>query len=304
MENKNFIEWFSGFVDAEGCFHIKSKTMSNGNKRYYFEFVIKLHIDNVLLVKFIHETLGIGRIAIRSNSNSCTFEVGSEKDLRILIDLLDKCPLIGAKVLDFLSFKKAFFFYFDRPGLVTDEIIDAIEKIRNNHNTRRTDFKLPLDFKSSITDYKLLGLFEGDGSFVIQTQSLTPKFEIELTEVQKLLLNEIQKYLINYFLGLGLSLEQLEKAIKIQDLKAKGNSKATVRLTITGIDFLNNYFNVYLKKLQFFSDKSKDFEIFCTICESLFNKAHINNKEVKNSLLNLAKGMNNARYSTAKNLDE
>lgn len=300
MKNIKFTEWLVGFIDAEGCFHIKRKVMSNDNIRYYFEFVIKLHIDNVPLLKFVYETLDIGRIAIRPNSNSCTFEIGSEKDLRIFIGLLDKLPLMGSKYLDFLSFREAFFLYFDRPGLVTDVIIDAIENIRNNHNTRRTNFELPLDFKCIITDYKLLGLIEGDGSFIIRGQDLTPKFEIELTAVQKFLLKAIREFLINYFLQLGLSIDQLEKAIKIYDLKAKGNSKATVRLTISGINFIHNYFNVYLKRLHFYSDKSTDFETFCTVCESLFNKLHINNDKVKNDLLNLAKGMNNARYSTSK----
>ena len=63
---------------------------------------------------------------------------------------------------------------------------------------------------------------------------------------------------------------------------------------------MHSYFNVYLRGLQFFSSKSKDFQVFCTICDVLFKKLHINNDEVKKNLLILAKGMNNARYSTYK----
>lgn len=300
MKNIKFTEWLVGFIDAEGCFHIKRKVMSNNNIRYYFEFVIKLHIDNVPLLKFIFETLNIGRIAIRSNSSSCTFEIGSEKDLRIFIDLLDRLPLMGSKYLDFISFREAFFLYFDRPGLVTNDLIDKIENIRSNHNTRRTNFELPLDFKPIITDYKLLGLIEGDGSFIVRTQDLTPTFEIELTEVQRFLLEEIKEFLISYYLQLGVPRDKLEKVIKIYNLKAKGESKATVRLTISGINFLHNYFNVYLKRLYFYSDKLIDFNTFCIICESLYNKLHINNDKEKKNLLSLAKGMNNSRYSTYK----
>lgn len=89
--------------------------------------------------------------------------------------------------------------------------------------------------------------------------------------------------------------------IKVRDLRAKSNSKSTVRLEITGVYFLHNYFNVFLNKLKFFSNKRKDFEDFCLICKTLDRKAHINNKQVKDVLLKLAEGMNSARLSTFKN---
>jgi len=88
--------------------------------------------------------------------------------------------------------------------------------------------------------------------------------------------------------------------IKLRERKAKGNSKSTVRLEITGFDILHNYFNVFLSKLEFYSRKKEDFKTFCFICDKLFNKAHINNKEVKDFLLKLSEGMNGARLSTNK----
>lgn len=71
--------------------------MPNANIRYYFEFVIKLHIHHTPLLKTIRSTLGIGRIAIRDNANTCSFEVGSEKELRILISILENTTLMGAQ---------------------------------------------------------------------------------------------------------------------------------------------------------------------------------------------------------------
>lgn len=300
--NPNFIEWFAGFVDAEGCFHIKRKIMSNGKIRYYFEFTIKLHIDHEPLLRAIKITLDIGRIAVRSNSNSCSFEVGSEKELRILLGLLDKTTLMGTKYLDYISFSKAFFLYFDRSGLVTESLIAEIEKLRESHNTNRTEFGMPVEYNCVITDYKLLGLIEGDGSFIIQKKDLIPKFELELTSTQKPLLVAIQSYLIiNLGLDKSYQLSGRLPKIKVRDLQAKSNSKPTVRLEITGVDLLHNHFNVFLSKLKFFSDKRKDFEDFCLICKTLDRKAHINNKQVKDILLKLANGMNSARLSTSKN---
>jgi len=273
--------------------------MSNGKIRYYFEFTIKLHIDHEPLLTAIKNTLDIGRIAVRPNNNNCTFEVGSKEELRILINLLDKTTLMGAKYLDFISFRKAFFLYYDRPDLVTESLIMEIEKIRGNHNTNRSEFKMPVEYNCIITDYKLLGLIEGDGSFMIQKKDLTPKFELELTLAQKPLLVAIQSYLISN-LGLDESYQSSGKLpkIKIRDLQGRSNSKPTVRLEITGVNLLHNYFNVFLNKLNFFSDKRKDFEDFCLICKVLDRKAHINNKQVKDVLLKLAEGMNSARLST------
>lgn len=296
--NSSFIEWFVGFIDAEGCFHIKRKIMSNGKIRYYFEFGIKLHLDHEPLLRAIHKTLDIGWIALRSNSNTCSFEVGSEKDLRILINILDKTTLMGTKYLDYLSFRKAFFLYFDRPDTITESLIAEIEKIREGHNTKRIEFEMPIEYNRVITDYKLLGFIEGDGSFIIQKKGLTPKFELELTSSQKPLLVAIQAYLISNF-----GFDQSYKAsggLKIRDLGGKSNSKPTVRLEITGVDVLHNYFNMFLSKLKFFSLKVKDFEDFSFICKTLHRKAHINNIQVKDALLKLAEGMNSARLSTNK----
>lgn len=235
-----------------------------------------------------------------SKYNSCTFEVGAEKELRVLIDFLDKYPLIGDKFLDYLNFREVFFLYFDRPNLVSESLKTKIEEIRANHNTKRVSTTLPDGYKRVITDYKLLGFIEGDGSFFIQKKGLTPKFEIELTYTQKPLLMDIRAYLMS-----KLDFKPSSKdVIKIRDLKAKGNSKSTVRLEIVGIDFLHNYFNVYLSKLVFYSRKGEDFKTFCVICNKLFNKAHINNEEVTIWLLKLSEGMNGAKLSTNKHTDK
>lgn len=269
--------------------------MSNGNTRYSFEFIIKLHIDDENVLRTICLKLDIGRVVLRPTYNTCSFEVSSEKELRILIKILDEYQLMGDKYLDYLNFKQAFFLYFERSGLVTETLKTKIEELRANHNTKRVTTILPLNYKRTITDYKLLGLIEGEGSFFVQTQGLTPKFELELTSAQKPLLIDISEYLMTHVTD-----SYTKGGIKLRDCKAKGNSKPSVRLEITGVSLLNNFFNVYLSKLEFYSRKKEDFKTFCFICDKLYNKAHINNEEVKDLLLKLAKGMNGARLSTNK----
>lgn len=295
--SNEFLAWLVGFIDAEGCFYINRKTMSNGNIRYAFGLKIKLHKDQVDLLKFIHDTLGIGWLE-KSKNNTCCFHVDSERELRHLIGLLDNTTLMGIKYLDYISFKEAFFLYFNRTGLVTESLQVEIEKIRANHNTKRTLFEMPENFKRIITDYKLLGLIEGDGCFFLQKKGLTPRFELELTFSQKPLLVAIKAYLESKF---GLSnIQDIKGGIRVRDMKAKSNSKPRARLEIIGIDLLHNYFNVFLKNLVFFSSKGKDFEEFVFICETLFKRTHLNNPEIHQLLLNRAGGMNNARLSTNK----
>jgi len=273
--------------------------MSNGKIRYSFEFTIKLHIDDENVLRTICLKLDIGRVVLRPNYNTCSFEVCSEKELRILIKILDEHQLMGDKYLDYLNFREAFFLYFERPDLVTETLKTQIEELRANHNTKRVTTILPLNYKRAITDYKLLGLIEGDGSFFVQTQGLTPKFELELTSAQKPLLIDICEYLI-----LHVTDTYAKGGIKLRDCKAKGNNKPTVRLEITGISLLHNFFNTFLGKLEFYSRKKEDFKTFCFICDKLYNKAHINNEEVKDLLLKLSKGMNGARYSINKLTDK
>ena len=280
--------------------------MSNGNIRYLFEFTLKLHIDHTPLLNYIRDTLGIGAVRERPKYNTSSFEISNEKELRLLIGLLDNTTLIGAKYLDFRSFRTAFFLYFDRTGLVTESLIAEIERIRENHNTKRTNFEMPDDYQRIITDYKLLGLIEGDGCFGIQRKGFSPKFELELTSSQAPLLEAVKDYLIN---KLGLDTSYLSKfrvpPIRLMTLKrANSNSKPSVRLVVVGVDLLHNYFNVYLNQLNFYSDKGKDFETFSFICKTLHSKAHLHDKQIKEQLLKLADGMNNARLSTNKKAGE
>jgi len=279
--------------------------MSNGKIRYYFEFVIKLHIDDVAVLRTICHTLGVGRVVLRPKYSTCSFEVGSEKELRTLIDLLDKYQLMGDKYLDYLNFREAFFLYFDRSNLVTESLKTKIEELRANHNTKRVTTTLPSNYTRVITDYKLLGLIEGEGSFIVRTSGLTPIFELELTSAQRPLLIEIYEYLtLRSILIAGILNLPSKGGIKIRDRKAKGNSKSSVRLEITGVDFLHNYFNVFLSELEFYSRKKEDFKTFCFICNKLFNKAHINNEEIKDLLVKLSSEMNGARLSTNKLTDK
>jgi len=74
-------------------------------------------------LNYICDSLGVGNVYLREKSSSCSFVVGNEKGIRILLDIFDKYQLNGIKLLDYLDFKKAVVLYFDRIGTLTDDFI-------------------------------------------------------------------------------------------------------------------------------------------------------------------------------------
>jgi hypothetical protein len=77
--NPNYV---SGFIDAEGCFHIsivKNLTLNLGaSVRAVFQ--ISLHRKDEVLLKKFRDFFGVGRVAIRSDG-AVVYEVSSLNDL-------------------------------------------------------------------------------------------------------------------------------------------------------------------------------------------------------------------------------
>jgi len=150
-----FYQWFVGFSDAEACFKIKPR-YRDGKKEIHsfsFEFEIHLHIDDLNLLKHISASVGTGRIFIRKDRKSCSFVLGNEEGIRILLNIFDHYPLNGIKQLDYLDSKEAFLSYFNRSGLLSNSLRDEIFKLKEGLNTGRVDFYMPKDHKVKITPY-------------------------------------------------------------------------------------------------------------------------------------------------------
>ena len=64
MNDQEFIEWFTGFVDGEGLFYvgISSKNVINTS------FRIKLHIDDMKALEFIKNELNCGNVYINGKA--------------------------------------------------------------------------------------------------------------------------------------------------------------------------------------------------------------------------------------------
>jgi hypothetical protein len=244
--DSKFLEWFVGFTDAEGYFFINRFLKKNklSISSFVFMFKITLHKDDEKVLRIIKDRLRIG--GVRIYKDECIFTITKQKEIAILISILDKFNLNTSKYLDYLDFKRAFFIYFNRDlNLNFDSIKDHILGLKNNMNTNRILFERPENSKIIITKSWLLGFIEGDGSFFLRRDNLTPIFSIENTAVQLPVMLKIKEFLEA---SLGFDTFSLYKVkntytIAIASIKARTiNSKSTVSITIQNINVLNNYF--------------------------------------------------------------
>lgn len=85
--------------------------------------------------------------------------------------------------------------YFNRKdNILTKELISQILDLKNNMNRNRTNFDMPLYYKITISNYYLLGLIEGEGSFhFIRTRAIAG-FDIKLIAKQKPILLSVKRY--------------------------------------------------------------------------------------------------------------
>jgi hypothetical protein len=63
-------------------------------------------------------------------------------------------------------------------------LFKSILELKNKMNTNRIDFNRPENSKIVITPSWLLGFVEGNGTFFVRRDTLTPVFCIEITGVQ------------------------------------------------------------------------------------------------------------------------
>jgi hypothetical protein len=100
--SSEFLAWFSGFTDAEGSFSIVPNYVKQTTK---FQFRIRLHKDDSLVLEYIAKTIGIGTIFI--DKNSVVFQVSSNNEIKMLLFLFLKLFLyILLKFMILINFVK------------------------------------------------------------------------------------------------------------------------------------------------------------------------------------------------------
>ena len=139
-----FNYWFSGFVEADGCFYIRM-TQAPHKSRIAFRFSIDQRMFDPItnesyynILKNICDTFVIKLKTINRKNNKSYYRIETvRKDsLLKLIIYFDKYKLIGKKKLDYDSWKEAFFVY-NNCNKLNDEIINKIKELKSNMNRSR-----------------------------------------------------------------------------------------------------------------------------------------------------------------------
>jgi len=262
--SNNFLEWLRGFTDAEGCFFIGVKK----NVNYFsFTYTIQLHIDDIQVLYYIRDRLGIGRV--RSFRTMATFEVNPLTELEVIIAIFSNYNLNSTKHLNFLAFKEALKLYtLSSKRDYRKEIKPKIVGIRNTINNQRTNFELPLTHSVIITDYWLLGFVEGDGSFFCRKGGRLTFFLSQ--KGNKALLLAIKDYLYNKAQQ-ATGVLGIDKEAVIVQLDAK--LKWALRVDQT--DFIAQVIIPLFNSVNFLTKKSLDYSDWVDVLQIRLKGLHL-----------------------------
>jgi heme/copper-type cytochrome/quinol oxidase subunit 3 len=172
--HKSFLQWFSGFVDAEGNFNISLRNFE-GNKynSYILTFQISLHIDDIYILNSIQKKLQSGHISI--SGSRCNYFINDKDSLiNVILPIFKFIELNSSKYYDFLIFEKAINLIKNKFHLLPDGKQDMIKYYLEMKN------KIPRSKPScdiKISDYWLGGFTDGDATF--STNKLIPRFKFE-----------------------------------------------------------------------------------------------------------------------------
>lgn len=292
LSDEDFSEWFRGFVDAEGCFLIQ--TVGNGFK---LVFTLCLHKDEIPLLNYLAQRLGVGFISVREKSVSYT--VSSKGDLLKIFSIFDKQSLNTSKNLNYIMLRQAYDLYFNRESIkVSMELRKKMMDLKNQMNKKRIDFNQTKGHSINITRNWLLGFIEGDGFFSVNQQNFSLRFGIGQTSKEIGVLEAIQKFV----LGLpGKHLVQINNINLVQlgtYNPAKGrDNKPMALITVTQREFITNVLIPFFDNLIWLSKKEKDYQDWKLILNIINQGKHFT-AEGKELISLISKRMNSNRLST------
>jgi len=120
--------YITGFIDGEGCFSISMYKDSRMYKGWQVKliFSINLHSKDKKILEAIQRTLEVGKI-YKSGKDSVQYRVSYlKKFINIIINHLDKYPLITQKLADYILFKKYIELIKNKEHLILDGLLKIV----------------------------------------------------------------------------------------------------------------------------------------------------------------------------------
>ena len=291
--------FFTGFVDAEGCFSIKILENAKLKTKWRVRpvFSITLHVKDLALLESIKNNLGVGNIS-KSGKKAVTYAVDSIKEIPVIINHFDKYPLASQKLKDYLIFKQCFYII-KQGNHLTDRGLLEIIGLKSNLN-----LGLPVKLKEAFpnvtevnkVEYKFNGIpnpfwvsgfTSGEGSFQVlarnSNKELFARFSLHL-HIRDL---EVLKAISTYFKELCDTVtpaSNTEKKVYI--------TKKSAQLQISKFSDINNVIIPFFNKHPILGVKSLDFIDFKKVCEILKTKDHLTSTSVYNQIIEIKSGMN------------
>lgn len=294
LKDPEFLTWFSGFVDAEGCFNLK-KDYRRSKSPFLFEFLINLHKDDRKVLEYIQTRLNIGKI--NNSGDTSRFSVSTKSGVLQIINILTQYSLKTTKRLDFEDWQKAFQLYHKESTTGRGEdVIPTIDKIKEGMNRGRL-YEIQDSNNTSITKYWLLGFIEGEGSFNIVKDEFITTFTLGQVSKDRPLLEKIVEFLISYAGDFYIKKTSIGIYDKTKDNFINQNPYSEIRSS--NLDFLRKVLVPLFKDLHWLTKKHQDFIDWTFILELKAKGLH-QTLEGKEIILKLYSQMNNNRLSTNK----
>ena len=295
-DRAEFLEWFAGFTDGEGCFSITK----NNEVNYLFKFDISLHIDDVNTLKYIQNSLGLGSVKEYPSLGFATFRVTKQNEILEIIKILDSAILNTSKYYNYLAFKKAFSLYTSSPR--TEELALEIEDIRSNMNSKRAieDLNLSSSHEIKVTPYWFLGFVEAEGSFFVnRTKNFPVVFSVSQVSTDNFLLEKIREFILA-LPGSYSGSRWNSNIVGLYSGEARGNSKPHSHISIRHPEFIKNVLIPFFDSLVWQSKKELDYKDWKTVLTLKEDGKHFMELGLKviNGILDQ---MNNNRLSTNPN---
>ena len=298
--SRQFIEWFVGFTDAEGCFYIQP---NNTKTSFQLVFHIELHIDDIDVLYKIVEILGVGRVIKIKGRNSAKLYIYKFDDIiKVLIPIFKEFPLQTTKYLDFISFLEIALIKYPsssskRSLKISESDIMNIKKLKENMNSGRSIINKEqeelLKNKISLNVGWLMGFIEGEGTFGYK--HLVPYFQVAQHKKNLFVLEAIETYLSNLFEKYFGSASNLK--VKVTYTLNKGTG--VYSMTITSIDTIYEYLIPLFESMTFYTRKNLDY-LYWVLSVIIHKFGYYYLPEGKKIALQISSGTNKYRYSSNK----
>jgi len=294
--SKEFLHWFVGFVDAEGCFSIsQNRTWTS----VAFKFRISLHSDDIEILHVIAKTLGIGKVYQANTRNSAVFVVNNLNDIiKIILPIFQEFPLQTSKNLDFICFSKAAQIKFNSKGSgvkikISKTDLTTIQKLRAGMNSGRVKLKETelnkLTNQVSINMWWLLGFVEGEGTFGYK--HLVPYFQIAQHKKNLFVLKAIESFLSK------LPIQNTGWNQELNVLYALNTRTDVYSMSVLSVDTLFSYIIPVFMSMSFYTRKSMDFK-YWVISVIIHKFGYYYLPKGKKLALQISSGTNKFRYTT------